>query len=356
MENRVIIGLSGGVDSSAAAMILKDRGYDVTGVTLKLFGCDGIFLNEESACVKQKDIDDAEKVCKTLGIKHKILDFGADFRKNVADYFVSSYISGLTPNPCVICNRTVKFDRLFAEAKKNDAYIATGHYARTGFNEENGRYFIKKGLDEKKDQSYVLYGLGQETLSRLIFPLGEYSKDEIRALAEKAGLDVAAKKDSQDICFIPDGDYVSFIERYTGKKFEEGDFVLSDGTKIGRHRGIISYTVGQRKGLGISSEKPYYVIKKDAENNTVVLGREKELYTKTFTVKNTNFLPFEFPEKPFEASVRTRYKQKEKKAVIYPQKDGKVSVELSEPQKAVTPGQSAVFYDGDILLGGGIIE
>ena len=356
MEKKVIIGLSGGVDSSAAALILKNLGYDVTGVTLKLFGNDGVFLNEETACIKQKDIDDAAEVCKTLGIKHEILDFNADFRKNVADYFVSAYIAGQTPNPCVVCNRTVKFDRLFAEAEKNDAYIATGHYARMGFNEETGRYFIKKGLDETKDQSYVLYGLPQKTLCRLLFPLGEYSKDEIRELAKKAGLDVAAKKDSQDICFIPDGDYVSFIERYTGKKFMPGDFVLADGTKIGRHRGIVSYTVGQRKGLGISSEKPYYVIKKDAEKNTVVLGREEELYTKTFTVKNANFLPFEFPEKPFEASVRTRYKQKEKKAVIYPQADGKVTVELSEPQKAVTPGQSAVFYDGDILLGGGIIE
>lgn len=355
MEKKVIIGLSGGVDSSAAALLLKEQGYEVTGITLKLFGNDGIFLNEETACVKEKDIEDARNVCKNLGIRHELLDFGEDFKKNVVDYFVGAYLNGETPNPCVVCNRTVKFDRLFKEAVKTDAHVATGHYARIGFNEETGRYYVRKGLDETKDQSYVLYGLSQEVLSRIIFPLGNYSKEEIRKVAQKAGLDVSAKKDSQDICFIPDGDYSAFIERYAKKLSAPGDFTLADGSKIGTHRGIVNYTVGQRKGLGIASERPYYVIKKDPIKNEVVLGRVEDLFKKRVTVANVNFMPFSFPEKPFEASVRTRYKQKEQKAVIYPEKDGKVTVEFSEPQKAPAPGQSAVFYDGDAVVGGGII-
>ena len=233
--------------------------------------------------------------------------------------------------------------------------MATGHYADIGFDAGSQRYYIKKGKDEKKDQSYVLYGLKQETLSKTIFPLGKYSKEEIREIAKEAKLPVFDKKDSQDICFIPDGNYVGFIEKYTGKKFEKGPFVSSDGKLLGTHNGIIGYTVGQRKGLGIAAEMPYYVLRKNIEQNSIVLGREEELYSKRFKIRDLNFMPFETLMSPIKLKVKTRYKQKEKDAILFPIDEKTAEAEFIEEQKAITPGQAAVFYDGDILLGGGII-
>lgn len=357
MKEKVIVGLSGGVDSSVAAFLLKKQGFNVLGVTLKLFDTEELIINKENICCNKNDISDAKKLCENLGISHKVLDFGKSFKKNVIDYFISSYKCGETPNPCVICNRTVKFAELLAEADKNkNAFIATGHYAKIGYDNASKRYFIKKGTDEKKDQSYVLYGLGQELLSRIIFPLGDFSKDEIRNIAREAGISSFEKKDSQDICFIPEGDYVKFIKNYTGETFEKGNFISSDGKILGKHNGIIGYTIGQRKGLGISSEEPYYVLNKNISENTVILGREPELYSKRFTVKNVNFMPFECLETPIRLKVKTRYKQKEKEATIFPLDKKTVEIEFDEKQRAITPGQSAVFYDGDIVVGGGIIE
>lgn len=352
---KVIVGMSGGVDSTAAALLLKEQGFNVTGITLKLFEKENIPFEKNNSCCDKNDISDAEKLCAELGIHHKVLDFGEDFAKNVICDFISAYEKGETPNPCVICNRTVKFAKLFEEADRSGAMIATGHYANIGFDRASGRYYIMKGKDAKKDQSYMLYSLGQNILSRTVFPLGNFSKDEIRKLLRDAALFVSEKKDSQDICFIPDGDYVGFIKNYTGKDFPEGNFITEDGSVVGKHKGIIGYTVGQRKGLGISSEKPYYVLRKDAKQNAVVLGREEELYSSRFKVRNVNFMPFETLESPIRLKVRTRYKQKEQDALIFPEDENCVTVEFSEPQKAVTPGQSAVFYDGDIVVGGGII-
>lgn len=354
MQKKVIVGLSGGVDSAAAALLLKNEGFDLLGVTLKLFEKKGLSLDKNNACCNENDIKDAEDICKNLGIPHKVLDFGKSFKENVIDYFISSYKNGETPNPCVVCNRTVKFEELFREADRNgNALAATGHYARIG--ESNGRYYIMKGKDVSKDQSYVLYGLSQNFLSRTVFPLGCFSKSEIRELAKEAGIAVSGKKDSQDICFIPDGNYREFIEDYTGTKFKTGDFVLRDGTVIGTHSGIIGYTVGQRKGLGIASTEPYYVLSKNTETNTVTLGREQELYSKTFTVKNVNFMAIEKLESSIKLKIKTRYRQQEKSATVSPTDENTVRVEFGEAQKAITPGQSAVFYDGDVVVGGGII-
>lgn len=355
MEKTVIVGMSGGVDSAAAAFILKEKGFRVQGIFLDLYEKKDVDKNGDDS-IGQEHIDDVKKICDILNITYKISYYREEFKKNVIDYFINSYINGETPNPCVVCNKTIKFEKLLEETKtEKNAFLATGHYADIGFDAGSQRYYIKKGKDEKKDQSYVLYGLKQETLSKTIFPLGKYSKEEIREIAKEAKLPVFDKKDSQDICFIPDGNYVGFIEKYTGKKFEKGPFISSDGKLLGTHNGIIGYTVGQRKGLGIAAETPYYVLRKNIEQNSIVLGREEELYSKRFKIRDLNFMPFETLMSPIKLKVKTRYKQKEKDAILFPIDEKTAEAEFIEEQKAITPGQAAVFYDGDILLGGGII-
>ncbi len=336
-----MIGISGGVDSAVAAYLLLKDGYDVTGVTLNLW--------------KETDITDAKKVCQMIGIEHLVFDFTCEFEKFVINNFIDEYKNGRTPNPCIVCNRHLKFEMLLKKAEElGFDYIATGHYARVEFNEETKRYVIRKSVYDKKDQSYVLYRLTQDQLAKTLMPLYSYSKDEIRLVATKIGLDVANKKDSQDICFIPDGDYISFLKRYINLP-PVGDFLDEEGKKIGEHLGIASYTIGQRKGLGMTFGKPMFVTKIDAENNTVTLSESGNQFKKTVYASDVNFLPFDSLDKPKEFLCKLRYSSHPEKALITPIGDKKVKIEFESVKSAACPGQSAVFYDGDLLVGGGII-
>ncbi len=352
---KVLVAMSGGVDSAVCAYLIKQQ-YSTKGATLRLHNaCDEMQFGENSCCTSQ-DILDAKSVCDTIGIEHEVYDFGGQFKDIVITDFISSYESGSTPNPCVLCNRRIKFEELIRIAAKTGYNaIATGHYARIEMG-ENGRYLLKKAIDEAKDQSYVLYSLTQYQLAHTLFPLGEMTKSEARELAEAQGFVNARKHDSQDVCFIPDGDYCSFIERTTNKKYERGNFIDLDGKILGTHNGIIKYTVGQRKGLGIAFGEPMYVIKKDSKNNTVTLGRNSDLFSNTLTVKNINLISIDALEAKMRVKVRIRYNQKEQPATIEPMENGRIRVVFDEPQRAITPGQSAVFYDGDVVVGGGIIE
>lgn len=338
MAKKVRIGMSGGVDSSVAAYILKEQGYDVTGVTMRLCG------NEA--------IDDAKSVADKLGIPFESKDCQKEFCAHVIEPFIDTYEQGMTPNPCIECNKHIKFD-LLAEG---DCLVATGHYANVEF--ENGRYCLKKSSVMDKDQSYFLYSLSQDMLARVIFPLENLSKDEVRQIAEAQGLVTARKKDSQDICFIPDGDYGRFIEEYKNKKHPEGDFVDTEGNVLGRHKGIINYTIGQRKGLGLSLKKPMYVVKLDMERNEVVLDDNEALFKRELTAGPFNWVSIENPGKPFRALGRIRYRHKESPCTVTPNADGTVSILFDEPQRAITSGQSLVLYDiktDTYVLGGGPI-
>ncbi len=355
---KALIAMSGGVDSSAAALLMKNAGFDCVGVTMKLHGSAGEEYSEK-ACCTASDAEDARSVCVKLGMPYYVFDFTADFSRNVIDRFVRSYEIGETPNPCIECNRCLKFDRLYRRAEELGCeFIITGHYARVEFDEKSGRYLLKKSLNEAKDQSYVLYFLTQEQLKRTKLPLGNYAdKTEVRKLAEENDLINAAKHDSQDICFVPNGDYAGFIREYTGKAYPEGDFVLRDGTVLGKHKGVISYTIGQRKGLGISYSEPLFVLEKSAERNTVTLGTAKELFSSELTARDFNLISLaEPPKEPLRVAVRTRYHAKEAAAFALFNDDGTVTVRFDEPQRAISPGQAAVLYDGDTVVGGGIIS
>ncbi len=334
--------MSGGVDSSAAAVCLQKAGYECMGATMLMQneGVDGT--------------EDARAVAETLGMKFSVLDVRDEFRKEVIDEFIASYLRGETPNPCIICNKKLKFGLFDDYAKKLGAdYIATGHYARV---EKCGdRYILKKGLDERKDQSYVLYNLNQHILSRLLLPLGAMSKAEVRELACEAALRNAGKKESQDICFVPDGDYVGFIERLLGRTAEEGEFVLRDGAVMGRHKGIIRYTIGQHKKLGLGIHTPLYVLEKDAENNRIILGSNDDLFTNTVEAKDLNWIACDVPTAPVRVSAKIRYKHAEQPATVEMTGEGVARVIFDEPQRAATPGQAVVFYDGDTVVGGGTV-
>ena len=339
MGEKILVAMSGGVDSSAAALLLKEKGYDVSGLMLRLYGDEGF---EESA-------RDAKAVCEKIGIPFYTADYRDEFYKRVICAFISAYENGETPNPCVLCNHKVKFEFMLREADRIGAEkIATGHYVRM----ENS--LIKKGKDEKKDQSYMLAYLKREQICRTLFPLGDMTKEEIREIAKNAELPVAHKKDSQDICFIPDGDYVSFICGVTKKNYPDGDFTDLNGNILGRHKGIIRYTTGQRKGLGLSLPAPMYVIDKDVKNNKVVLGTNAELFKNECTVTDVNMLTD--ISLPMRAEVKVRYSHIASPAVLYLCENGCVRVVFDEAQRAITRGQTAAFYSGDILLGGGKIE
>lgn len=353
---KVMVGMSGGVDSSVAAKLLQDEGYEVTGVTLKLF--DGEDVDQSTrTCCSLSDVEDARSVAYKLGFDHLVFNFKTDFRKNVMEHFIDSYLKGETPNPCIECNKHIKFDKMLRRAEElGYDYIATGHYAVRQFDEKTGKYLLIRPADRSKDQTYVLYGLTQYQLSKTLFPLGEYDKTTVRKIAEEAGLVNSRKPDSQDICFVPDGDYAKFITENTGKIIPEGDFLNTSGEKIGTHKGVINYTIGQRKGLGIALGKPAYVTDKDAINNTVTIGDETDLYKDEITVCNVNWISLDSLTEPIEVTVKTRYSQNEQKATVCPTENGEVLVKFHKPQRAPAKGQAAVFYQDNIVLGGGTIK
>ena len=342
---KILVGMSGGVDSSVCASVLAEKGYSVSGVTLALLGED---------LASSQNIKDAKAVCDRLSIEHYAIDLSEDFKKFVIDYFVNEYIEGKTPNPCIACNKNIKFGKMLKIAKeKGFSKIATGHYARVEY--QNGRYLLKKAKDISKDQSYVLYCLSQEQLSAVEFPLGEYTKPQVREIAQNNGFVNANKKDSQDICFVPDGDYASFIEKTANFVSSTGDYINRQGEKIGEHKGVIHYTIGQRKGLGVAFGHPVFVISKNAKTNRVVLGEQEELFYKSVLVKDVNFIPFDELKGSLNVTAKLRYNQIPQPAVIKKTEDGNVLITFNEPQRAPSAGQAAVFYDGDIVVGGGII-
>lgn len=351
-NNRVLLGMSGGVDSSVAAILLKEQGYDVIGVTMKLLDdeVEGVCCNLASTC-------DAKRVCDFLGIPHYTLNFKEEFKTHVIDDFINSYKNCRTPNPCIECNKYLKFGAMYKKALELDCeYIATGHYAKVAYSEKYNSLVLKKSLANNKDQSYVLYNTPKELLPHLLFPLADFKdKEEIRAIAREYNLPVANKPDSEDICFIPDGNYAKYLEENSDIKPKQGNIIDKSKTVLGKHTGLYKYTIGQRRGLKVSYKKPLYVIGFNSEKNEVIVGDEQDLYTKEFMVQDVNFLVWNKLESPLSVSVKTRYSTKSNAAVIYPIGD-EVKVVFDTPQRAITPGQSAVFYDGDIVLGGGKIK
>ena len=356
MKKKVMVAMSGGVDSAAAALFIKNAGYDAAGVTMRLYSPAEALCDSDDPDTLTQDIIDARSVCDVLGITHFAVQYGESFKKSVIDDFIHEYKNGGTPNPCVVCNRTLKFGKLldFALSRGYDK-LATGHYVRVEKN-ENGRYVLKRAEDESKDQSYFLWSLTQEQLSRVIFPLGDMKKEEIRKIASEHGFVSAHKSDSQDICFIPDGDYVSFIEKNTDENFPYGDFIDTDGNVLGKHQGIIRYTVGQRKGLGIALGKPMFVGEKNAEKNTVMLCDDAELYKTTLTAHSANFVAVEHLPEPTPLMAKIRYRHTPAWATVTQTSESTFKVEFDLPQRAIAKGQSVVLYDGDTVVGGGIID
>lgn len=352
-KGKVIVGMSGGVDSSVAAFLLKEQGYQVIGVTMRTW---------EGGCGKTADdeggndaVRDAARVAEKLGIPHYVMDFRDEFEQNVIKYFVDEYKSGRTPNPCIACNRYVKWEALLKRGQELGAdLIATGHYAVIKKYPATGRYSVCNAVTDAKDQTYALYNLTQKQLASTIMPIGEYTKDEVREIAKKIDLEISSKPDSQDICFIPDGDYASFIKKYDGTEFRPGDFVDMQGNVMGRHKGIIHYTVGQRKGLGISAGKHVYVHHIDKKNNRVVLCNNDELFTRDVSAVNVNFMALEKIDGEIRAEAKIRYSHKKSPCTVS-MKDGVLKCVFDEPQRAATPGQSLVVYDNEYVLCGGTI-
>ena len=349
---QVFLGMSGGVDSSAAAVLLQEQGYAVSGLHLSLLS--GLPLPADRL---PDDGSDARAVASLLGLPFYDMDLSPEFRATVIDYFIREYEAGRTPNPCVFCNRRIKFGAMWDAAQKLGAdYLATGHYAKIRQDPATGRHLLCRGADRSKDQSYFLCRLTQEQLSRTLFPLGTLTKPEVRCLAEAHGLVSAHKRDSQDICFIPDGDYAGFIERYTGKSFEPGNFVDQEGHVLGQHKGIICYTIGQRKGLGLALHEPMYVCRIDPKTNTVVLGRDRDLWSKELTAKDFHWISGEVPTGTQRIKAKIRYRHQEQWANAEVTGPDSIHLVFDEPQRAITCGQSVVLYDGDVVVGGGTIN
>ncbi len=356
MSKKVIVAMSGGVDSSVAALLLQREGYEVMGVTLRLYDNEDAGIPREKTCCSLDDVNDARGVAARLGVPFYVFNFKEDFRRQVMERFTAAYEKGETPNPCIDCNRFIKFGKLMERRRELGwDYVATGHYARVERDKSTGRWLLKKGLDASKDQSYVLYALSQGELSHLLLPLGGLTKEETRQLAEESGFGNARKKDSQDICFVPDGNYAAFIERYTGKRFPPGDFVGTGGQVYGQHKGIIHYTVGQRKGLGLSFPQPMYVCGVDTAGNQVLLGEHRELFSSVVTAKDINLISVPVIEQPMRVKAKIRYRQTEQPATVEQTGPDDLKVVFDEPQRAVTPGQALVLYDGDTVVGGGTI-
>lgn len=350
-QKKVLVAMSGGVDSSVAAYLCKKAGYPCVGAIAQM--CDRTILGD---AFSPQNMQDAKSVADRLGMEFYTFDAVAPFQQAVVENFISSYEQGLTPNPCIQCNRHIKFSYLLNKALDAGCdYIATGHYAQIQQDPNTGRYLLYQAADKAKDQSYFLAGLNQYQLAHTLFPLGSFTKEQIRQIAAAEGFLTAKKKDSQDICFIPDGDFMAFIERYTGKKYESGTFLDLNGKTVGTHNGAIRYTLGQRKGLGLAMGAPVYVCSKDMNTNTVTVGPEAALYTQTLVAKDWNWLPFPELTEPIQVLAKARYRHIPQKATVYPKENGCANVVFDSPQRAITPGQTVVLYADDMVIGSGTI-
>ena len=353
---RALIAMSGGVDSSVAAGIMKEKGYDCIGCTMRLYANDMIGADLTDTCCSLESIEDAKSVTYSMDIPHYVIHYEQLFEKEVIEPFVKEYEAGRTPNPCIECNRCMKFDHLIDKMKELDCdVVVTGHYAQIEYDKERDRYLLKKAVDESKDQSYVLYTLTQYQLEHIRFPLGGMDKSTTRNIAHEHGFKNAEKHDSQDICFVPDGDYVSFMERYRNKKYEPGDFIDKDGNVLGKHKGYVHYTIGQRRGLGIAAAHPLYVVDIRPETNTVVLGKNEDLFEKELTANRINRISVPRIEGAMRVKAKIRYRHKETFATVTQIDDDTIKVVFDQPQRAITKGQAVVLYDGDIVVGGGTI-
>ncbi|HHY62840.1 MAG TPA: tRNA 2-thiouridine(34) synthase MnmA [Firmicutes bacterium] len=354
----IAVAMSGGVDSSVAAALLVAQGHRVIGITMTTWHWPGPF--EGDACgdsFGEEAADSAARVARSLGIDHVVVDLSEEFKKTVVADFVRAYAGGSTPNPCVICNQLIKFDLLHHKARELGAdMVATGHYARLRQDAVSGRYLLLRPADSRKDQTYMLYRLGQEQLARSVFPLGDLEKVQVRKIAKSIGLEAADRPESQEICFLPPGKYREFLASNEPSFQTPGPIVNTEGHVIGEHRGIAMYTVGQRKGLSLAADRPLYVLEIRPDSNTIIVGPVERLYSSWLEVESTNFIPFDTLSDKMDVQAKIRYRSPAAKAVIFPAANGRVRVEFNEPQRAITPGQSAVFYDGDLLVGGGIIS
>ena len=355
-KEKALIAMSGGVDSSVAAHLMVQQGYDCIGATMRLFDNSILPDTQESTCCSLDDIEDARSVAHKLGMPYYVFNFTGDFQEKVIEKFIRCYECGATPNPCIDCNRYLKFEHLLERGKVLGCdYVVTGHYAKITQDPTTGRYLLYKAVDASKDQSYFLYSLTQEQLAHVKLPLGEMTKEQARELAQEAGFINARKRDSQDICFVPDGDYVAFMERYTGKKYPKGNFLDLQGNVVGKHQGAVCYTIGQRKGLGLAMGEPVYVCGKDMVANTVTVGPDEALYATTLRANDWNWFPFPELTEPIQVSAKVRYRHNAQPATVYPEENGFARVVFDQPQRAITTGQAVVLYQDDLVIGGGTI-